>query len=78
MPVTKENMNYTVVILAAVFFFSGGWYLLSARKWYKGPIANVADNAGSTIEQAITQSETNSLDLSSGSDTKKTKSDSSI
>lgn len=76
MPVTKENMNYTVVILAAVFFFSGGWYLLSARKWYSGPVANVVDSSDSTVEQAITQSETNTLEMSSESDTRKTKANS--
>jgi amino acid permease (GABA permease) len=52
MPVTKENMNYTVVILGFVFFATGGWYLIDARKWYEGPVSNVdeEEDEGYTIE----------------------------
>ncbi|AWU73539.1 uncharacterized protein C5L36_0A01450 [Pichia kudriavzevii] len=41
MPVNKENMNYTVVILGAVFIGAGGWYAIDAKKWFKGPLGNV-------------------------------------
>ena len=41
MPVTKENMNYTVVIIGFVFFAAGGWYVIDAKKWYKGPVSTI-------------------------------------
>ena len=31
------NFNYASVAVAVVFFGAGGWYLASARKWFKGP-----------------------------------------
>ncbi|TPX59596.1 hypothetical protein PhCBS80983_g02363 [Powellomyces hirtus] len=36
-PVTKENMNYAVVMVGFVVAFSMGWWILDARKWFKGP-----------------------------------------
>lgn len=30
--------NYTPVMVGAAFILFGGWYLLSAKKWFKGPI----------------------------------------
>ena len=46
MPVTKENMNYTIVILGFVFFAAGGWYLIDARKWYEGPVNTLEGDEG--------------------------------
>ncbi|KAG0049988.1 hypothetical protein BGZ89_004000 [Linnemannia elongata] len=40
-PVTAQNMNYTVVIVAAAaIFIFGNWYF-NARHWFKGPVANI-------------------------------------
>ncbi|MBW0478448.1 hypothetical protein O181_018163 [Austropuccinia psidii MF-1] len=39
-PVTWENMNYAIVITSIVIGFSSIWFLLHARKWYKGPTCN--------------------------------------
>ncbi|ODV84410.1 hypothetical protein CANARDRAFT_200984 [[Candida] arabinofermentans NRRL YB-2248] len=50
MPVTKENMNYTVVIMGAVFIFAGGWYYFDARKWFQGPVSNVDEEYEEVIE----------------------------
>src|SRR5215475_653025 len=30
--------NYTILTVGATFLLFGGWYVLSARKWFKGPI----------------------------------------
>jgi amino acid transporter len=30
--------NYTLVMVGGAFVLFGGWYVLSARKWFKGPI----------------------------------------
>ncbi len=36
-PVTFGTFNYSVVAVAVVLFGAGGWYLLSAKKWFHGP-----------------------------------------
>jgi len=36
-PVTANNLNYAVVAVGMVLLFSSGWWLISARKWFKGP-----------------------------------------
>ncbi|KAH8601733.1 amino acid/polyamine transporter I [Bisporella sp. PMI_857] len=37
-PVSKETLNYTVVAVAIIAVVSVGGWLLSARKWFVGPI----------------------------------------
>ena len=60
MPVDKENMNYTVVILGFVFFAAGGWYVADARKWYKGPVANIDEDEESSELQSTSSGAKNS------------------
>jgi len=36
-PITAKNFNYTVVAVGAVIGFAGIWWVVSARKWFKGP-----------------------------------------
>ncbi|KII85987.1 hypothetical protein PLICRDRAFT_44440 [Plicaturopsis crispa FD-325 SS-3] len=36
-----ESMNFAIVIIAAVFVFAAGSWVLSAHKWFRGPIVNV-------------------------------------
>jgi amino acid permease (GABA permease) len=36
-PVNLANFNYAPVLVGVVLLFSGGWWLLSARKWFRGP-----------------------------------------
>ncbi|THV08672.1 amino acid transporter [Dendrothele bispora CBS 962.96] len=38
---TADDMNYAVVLIAAVFLFASLSWVLSARKWFHGPIKNV-------------------------------------
>ncbi|KAE9397933.1 amino acid transporter [Gymnopus androsaceus JB14] len=38
---TGANMNYAVVIMGAVFVFATAWWMLSAKKWFHGPIKNI-------------------------------------
>jgi amino acid permease (GABA permease) len=35
--VNRDNFNYAPVAVGVVLLFSGGYWLLSARKWFKGP-----------------------------------------
>lgn len=37
LPVTKENMNYAIVILAAISLFAWLYWILGANKRYYGP-----------------------------------------
>jgi len=36
-PNLQTNFNYAVVAVAAVLIYSGGYWLLSAKNWFKGP-----------------------------------------
>ncbi|KAH3661192.1 hypothetical protein OGAPHI_006599 [Ogataea philodendri] len=50
MPVTAQNMNYTVLMLGAVLLFSLIWYMVDARRWYEGPVANVDEGYEAVLE----------------------------
>ncbi|QPG75626.1 hypothetical protein FOA43_002983 [Brettanomyces nanus] len=62
MPVTKEDMNYTVVILGAVFILAGGWYAFDAKHWYRGPVSNVDAEYTTEIHQMFSKGEQSSSD----------------
>ncbi|KAJ8494386.1 hypothetical protein ONZ45_g13253 [Pleurotus djamor] len=47
---SADTMNYSVVIVMAVFIFATGWWILSAHKWFHGPIKNIDEDSGTTIE----------------------------
>jgi len=34
---TITTFNYAPVAVAVVLLFSGGWWLISAKNWFKGP-----------------------------------------
>ncbi|KAF9224127.1 amino acid transporter [Gyrodon lividus] len=41
--VTAQGMNYAVVIIMGVFVFASISWVVSARKWFHGPIKNIDD-----------------------------------
>nr|VWO96338.1 Glyoxaloxidase 1 [Ganoderma boninense] len=41
---TAQTMNYAVVIIMAVFIFASAWWVISARKWFKGPVRTVEES----------------------------------
>ncbi|KAL7282776.1 hypothetical protein ACG7TL_004252 [Trametes sanguinea] len=43
---TADTMNYTVVIIMSVFVFASISWVVSARKWFKGPVRTVEDPDG--------------------------------
>ncbi|KAI0328237.1 amino acid transporter [Cubamyces sp. BRFM 1775] len=43
---TADTMNYTVVIIMSVFIFASLSWIISARKWFKGPVKTVEDRDG--------------------------------
>ncbi|GJJ07935.1 hypothetical protein Clacol_002142 [Clathrus columnatus] len=38
---TAPEMNYAIVIIGGIFIFAGGWWIVSAHKWFKGPVRTV-------------------------------------
>jgi len=40
---TAQDMNYAVVIIMGVFVFATAYWVISARKWFKGPVRNIDD-----------------------------------
>jgi len=36
-PVNRDTFNYAPIAVGVVLLFSGGYWLLSARKWFTGP-----------------------------------------
>jgi amino acid permease (GABA permease) len=55
-PITWKNFNYTVFAVVVVLGFAGFWWLLSARRWFKGPKVQ-----GSAEELAAIEAELESL-----------------
>ncbi|KAF8888060.1 amino acid transporter [Infundibulicybe gibba] len=41
---TPDEMNYAVVIVMAVFLLSGMSWVLSAHRWFSGPVPNITDS----------------------------------
>ena len=37
-PITKENMNYSIVIMGGILFIAAVYWVVSARHWFVGPI----------------------------------------
>ena len=36
-PITVDSFNYSIVAVGVVFLFAGGWWVISAKNWFKGP-----------------------------------------
>ncbi|KAI9098892.1 amino acid/polyamine transporter I [Phlyctochytrium arcticum] len=50
-PVEAKALNYTPVAVGFMLVFAGTWWILSARKWFKGPVSDL-DNASSKASEA--------------------------
>jgi len=48
--INRDNFNYAPIAVGVVLLFSGGYWLLSARKWFTGPKAQGDEAALSAIE----------------------------
>ncbi|KAF8909269.1 amino acid/polyamine transporter I [Gymnopilus junonius] len=46
-----QEMNYSVVIIMAVFIFASISWVFSARKWFRGPVRNVDDTPTTSIKE---------------------------
>jgi uncharacterized membrane protein len=52
-PVTHLTFNYAPVAVGVVLLFSGGYWVLSARKWFTGPRAQGDELELEAIEDSL-------------------------
>lgn len=38
---SSNTSDYAVVIVGGVFVFAAGWWIISARKWFHGPVVTI-------------------------------------
>src|SRR5262245_14750985 len=48
---TWDFVNYTPLLVGGAFVLFGGWYLTSARKWFKGPVRQGTEEELEAIER---------------------------
>jgi len=53
-PITATNFNYAPVAVGVVLLFAGGWWLLSARRWFAGPRVQGSAEELAAIERQLT------------------------
>jgi len=53
-PITAANFNYAPVAVGVVLLFAGGWWLLSARRWFVGPKVQGSAEELAAIERQLT------------------------
>ena len=41
-PVNSQTLNYTIVAVGIILAYSMGFWVLSARKWFTGPVKQIA------------------------------------
>jgi len=56
-PITRTNFNYTPVVVGVVVGGAALWYLVSARKWFKGPKVQGSAEELARIEADLTEFE---------------------
>jgi len=52
-PVRIDTFNYAPVTVGAVILFAGGWWVLSAHKWFKGPKVQGSAEELAAIEREL-------------------------
>jgi amino acid transporter len=52
-PITLVSFNYSIVAVAVVVLFAGGYWVLSARNWFKGPKAQGTAEQLAAIEREL-------------------------
>jgi amino acid transporter len=48
---TWVSVNYALIAVAGTLLLTGGWWLLSARKWFKGPIRQGSEDELARVEE---------------------------
>jgi hypothetical protein len=52
-PIGIKTFNYAVVAVGVVVVFSGGWWLVSAHKWFTGPKVQGTTEELAAIEREL-------------------------
>jgi amino acid transporter len=52
-PVRTDTFNYAPVALGVVILFAGGWWVLSAKNWFKGPKVQGSSEELAAIERDL-------------------------
>ncbi|HXO67235.1 MAG TPA: amino acid permease, partial [Candidatus Dormibacteraeota bacterium] len=52
-PINITTFNYAIVAVGAVLLFSGGYWMFSARNWFKGPVAQGSESELAAIEHEL-------------------------
>jgi amino acid permease (GABA permease) len=52
-PINILTFNYAIVAVAAVVIYSGGYWMLSARNWFKGPVVQGSEAELEAIERDL-------------------------
>jgi amino acid permease (GABA permease) len=52
-PINVDTFNYAPVAVGVVVLFSGGWWLLSARRWFTGPVVQGSEEELAAIEREL-------------------------
>jgi len=52
-PITRDNFNYTPVVVLGTIVLVTIWWLVSARKWFKGPIIQGSEAELAAIERSV-------------------------
>jgi amino acid transporter len=52
-PITRDNFNYTIVAVGAVFLFATGYWMFSAKNWFTGPRAQGSVEELAAIEREL-------------------------
>ena len=53
-PISITTFNYASITTAVVLFGAGGWYLASAKKWFRGPKVQGTPEELAAIEAELT------------------------
>ncbi|MGH9072697.1 MAG: amino acid permease [Acidimicrobiales bacterium] len=52
-PITVHTFNYAPIAVGVVLVFAGGWWLISARRWFKGPKVQGSAQELAAIEREL-------------------------
>ena len=56
-PINHDTFNYAPIAVGVVLLFSGGWWIISAHKWFKGPRVQGDESQLAAIEAEFTNIE---------------------
>jgi uncharacterized membrane protein len=55
-PINHNTFNYAPIAVGVVLLYSGGYWLLSARKWFTGPKVQGSEDELKAIEAHLSSS----------------------